>query len=140
MSYWSLAAVEHRPQPRGRGRDRGCWLLATGYWLLGQYVEKSWVYHGRGTSRGTPFTMIHPRLFHIFSLFCHPGPVKRNYLHGRQTQPAPREYYTQYYVVEVHRLVELNRNILVWHVERMGMMQDIAVQYRLLYYTVYHYK
>ena len=40
-------------------------------------------------------------------------------MHCRQTQPAPREYHTQYYVVELHRLVELNPNILVWHIERM---------------------
>ena len=37
-----------------------------------------------------------------------------------QTQPAPREYHTQCYLVEVQTLVELNPNILVWHVERMG--------------------
>ena len=34
---------------------------------------------GRGTSRGTPFTMIPPRLFHTFSFFCHPGLVKRDF-------------------------------------------------------------
>ena len=27
------------------------------------------------TSQGTPFTMRHPRLFHRFSLFSHPGLV-----------------------------------------------------------------
>ena len=37
----------------------------------------------------------------------------------QQTQPAPREYHTQYYVVEVHRLVEVNPDILVRHVEKM---------------------
>ena len=40
-------------------------------------------------------------------------------MHLNQTQPAPREYHTQYYVLEVHRLVELNHNIMVRHVERM---------------------
>ena len=33
---------------------------------------------GRGTSRGTSFTMIAPRLFHIMSFFGHPGLVKRD--------------------------------------------------------------
>ena len=30
---------------------------------------------GHGTSRGTPITMIPPRLFHIMSFFWHPGLV-----------------------------------------------------------------
>ena len=47
---------------------------------------------GQGNSRGTPFTMIHTRLFHAFSFFRPPKQVKRNFLHCRQTQPAPREY------------------------------------------------
>ena len=68
---------------------------------------------GRGTSRGTAFTTIHPRLFHTFSFFRHPGPVRRDFLYCRQTQPAPREYHTQCYIVEVQTLVELNPNILV---------------------------
>ena len=34
---------------------------------------------GRGTSRGTPFTMIHSRLFHTFSFFRHPGLVKSDF-------------------------------------------------------------
>ena len=63
---------------------------------LGRCVEKLEVYSGewspsgspkaktRGTSQGTPFTMIHPRLFHTFTFFCHPGPVKRDFLHCRQ--------------------------------------------------------
>ena len=33
---------------------------------------------GRGTSKGTPITMITPRLFNTFSFFCHPGLVKRD--------------------------------------------------------------
>ena len=77
---------------------------------------------GRGTSQGTLFTMIHPRLFHTFSFFCHPGPVKRDVLHCQQTQPDPREYHTQYYVVEVQTLVELNPNVLVRDVERMAIL------------------
>ena len=32
-----------------------------------------------GLTQGTPFTMIHPRLFHTFSFFCHPGPEKRDF-------------------------------------------------------------
>ena len=85
--------------------------------------KKPRVYHGewslqvaglKGFSRGT----VHPRLFHIFSFFCHPGPVKRGFLHCCQTQSAPREYHTQQYV-EVHRLVNLNPNMLSRHVERM---------------------
>ena len=54
---------------------------------------------GRGTSLGTPFTMIHPRLFHIFSFFRQTRPVKTDFLHCRQTQHASREYHTQYYIV-----------------------------------------
>ena len=73
---------------------------------VGQYVEKPRVYHG-------------PRLFHIFSFFCHPGPVKRDFLHSRKTQPVPMEYHTKYYVFEVQRLVELNPILLVRHIERM---------------------
>ena len=109
--------------------------------IVGQYLEKPRVYYGewspqgspkaktrgaagpkgfgQGSFRGTPFTMIHPRLFNIFSFFCHPEPVKRDFLHCCQTQPAPRKYHTQYYVVEVHSLVGLNPNILVRHVEKM---------------------
>ena len=34
---------------------------------------------GLGTSRGTPLTMISQRLFHMFSFFCHPGLVKRDF-------------------------------------------------------------
>ena len=38
---------------------------------------------GRGTSWRIPFTMIHPRLFHTFPLFCHPGLVKRDFFQWR---------------------------------------------------------
>ena len=63
-----------------------------------------------------------PRFSHIFSFFCHPGSVKRDFLHCRQTQPAPRGYHTKYYLVEVQTLVELNPNILVRDVERIKNM------------------
>ena len=104
---------------------------------VGQCVEKPRGYHGelspwespkaktrgaagpKGFGQMTSFTMIHPRLFYTFSFFRHPGPVKRDFLHCRQNQPAPREYHTQYYVVDVQTLVELNPNILVQDVERM---------------------
>ena len=60
-----------------------------------------------------------PKAFpHILILFP-PGPVKRDFLHCHQTQPAPREYHTQYYIVEVQTLVELNPNKQVRDVERM---------------------
>ena len=39
-------------------------------WLV-QCVEKPRVF-GRGTSRGTPFTMMHPRRFHTSSFFWNP--------------------------------------------------------------------
>ena len=74
---------------------------------------------GLGTSRGTPFTMIHPRLFHTFSLFCHPGRVKRDLFHWRQTQPVPRESIGHYTGLGQGILLELNPNILVRDEERM---------------------
>ena len=43
----------------------------------------------------------------------------------RQTQPAHREYHTQYYVVAVQTLVELNPNILVRDVERMCIVYNV---------------
>ena len=76
---------------------------------------------GQGSSQGNTFTMIPPSLFHTFSFFCHPGPVKRDFLHCRQTQSVPGAYHTQFYVVEVQTSVELNPNILVRDVERMEM-------------------
>ena len=74
---------------------------------------------GRGTSQGNPFTMIHPRLFHTFLFFCHPGLVKRDFFHWRQIQPLPREYHGQCYSAEEQTLVEFNPHILVRDVERM---------------------
>ena len=68
---------------------------------------------GRGTSRGTPFTMIPPRLFHIISFFQLPGLVKRDIFHWRQTQHVPRESIGHYTGLGQGILVELNPNILV---------------------------
>ena len=34
---------------------------------------------GRGTSRGTLFAKIPPRLLHIYSFLCHPGLVKTDF-------------------------------------------------------------
>ena len=75
---------------------------------------------GRGTSRGTPFTMIPPRLFHIMSFFRLPGLVKRDFFHWRQTQPVPRESIGHYTGLGQGILLELNPNILVRDEERMG--------------------
>ena len=41
----------------------------------------------KGLPRGTPFTTLQPRLFHKMSFFGHPGQVKRNFFHCRQTCP-----------------------------------------------------
>ena len=77
--------------------------------------------------RDFPRDSIHhdtPKAFHIFSFFCHPGPVNRDFFHCRQNLPAPRQYHTQYCVVKVHRFLELNPNILVRLVERMDKIKD----------------
>ena len=71
-----------------------------------------------GLPQGTPLTTLHPRLFHIMSFFSHPGLEKRDFFCCRQTQPVPREYHTQCYVVEVKTL-ELNPSILVRRLQRM---------------------
>ena len=39
-----------------------------------------------GLARGTPFTTLHPRLFHILSFFGHPGLVKRDFFPCCKTQ------------------------------------------------------
>ena len=70
---------------------------------------------GRGTSRGTPFTMIHPRLFQTFSFFRHPGLVKRDFFF----QWCPRDTIGKWRGHEAPPLVELNPNMLVRDVERM---------------------
>ena len=72
-----------------------------------------------GLPRGTPFTTLKPRLFHKMSFFGHPGHVKGDFFHCRQTQPVPREYHTQCYIVGVQTLVELNANTLVRRFQRM---------------------
>ena len=74
---------------------------------------------GRGTSRGTPFTIIPQRLFHIMSFFRLPGLVKRDFFHWRQTKPVPRESIGQYTGLVQGILLELNPNILVRDEERM---------------------
>ena len=56
------------------------------------------------------------------SFFDHPGLVKRDFFHCRQSQPVPREYHTQCYVVEVQTLVEFNPNILVRRFQRMYIL------------------
>ena len=61
------------------------------------------------------------------SFFDHPGLVTRDFFHYRQTQPVPREYHTQCYVVEVQTLVELNPNILVRRFQRMQFVLWIDV-------------
>ena len=74
-----------------------------------------------GLPRRTPFTSLHPRLFHIMSFFDEPGLVKRDFFHCPQTQPVPKVYHTQCYVVEeIQTFVELNPNILVWRFQRMS--------------------
>ena len=70
----------------------------------------------RGTSRGTPFTMIHPRLFHTFSFFRHPGLVKRYFFFPIWSLGTPLENGEG---MKLSPLVELNPNMLVWDVEIM---------------------
>ena len=48
-----------------------------------------------GIHRGTPFTTLHPRLFHKMSFFGHPRLVQRYFFHCHKTQPVPREYLIQ---------------------------------------------
>ena len=52
--------------------------------------------------------MIHPRLFHTFSFFCHPTLEKERFF---LANGLPREYHDQCYVAEVQTLVELNPNM-----------------------------
>ena len=68
-------------------------------------------------------TMIHPRLFHTFSFFFHPGLVKRDFFHWVQTQHLPREYYSQFAGHGFSILIELNPNIPGLH--RESKQQDI---------------
>ena len=79
-----------------------------------------------GLLQGTPFTTLHPRLFHIMSFFGHPGLVKRDFFHCRQAQSVPREYHTQCYIVEVQTLVEFNPNILVRCFQRMHFIKKMS--------------
>ena len=90
--------------------------------------------------QGTPFTTLHPRPFLIMSFFGHPGLLKRDLFHCRQTQPVLREYHTQCYVVEVQTLVEVNPNILVRRFKRMfGVTLLIALGVLLFYLLVVAY-
>ena len=41
--------------------------------------------------QGTPFTMIHPMLFHTFSFFCHPRLVKRDFFQPMKSLGTPLE-------------------------------------------------
>ena len=98
---------------------------------LGQCLEKASGYHGewspygspkaktrgaagpkgfgRGAYRGTPFTIIHPRLIHIFSFFIQPiDSLGTELENGEDMKP--------------YILVELNPNILGRDVERMHFM------------------
>ena len=44
-----------------------------------------------GLPQGTPFTMIHPKLFHTFSFFCHPGlPSKEGFLSLAANPTSPQ--------------------------------------------------
>ena len=76
---------------------------------------------GRGTSGGSPFTMIPPRLFHIMSFFQLPGLVKRNLFHWGQNEPVPRKSIGHYTGLGQEILLELNPNILVRDEERLAM-------------------
>ena len=63
----------------------------------------------RGTSRGTPFTIIHTRLIHTFSFFIQPMDSLRTELeNGEDMKP--------------YILVEVNPNILGSDVDRMHFM------------------
>ena len=74
---------------------------------------------GRGSSRGTPFSMITPRVLHIMSIFRLFILVKRDFFHWRQTQPVPRESIGHYSGLGQGMLLEINPNILVRDEERM---------------------
>ena len=71
---------------------------------------------GCGTSQETPVTMIAPRLFHMISFFGHPFLVKRDFLQPMDSLGS---------IMGNNKghgnliMVELNPNILVWHVQRM---------------------
>ena len=71
---------------------------------------------GCGTSQETPVTMIAPRLFHMMLFFGHPLLVKRDFLQAMDSLES---------IMGNNKghgnliMVELNPNILVWHVQRM---------------------
>ena len=66
--------------------------------------------------RGTPFTMIHARLFHTFSFLCHPGLVKRDLFQPMESLGTPLENGEG---MKPSPSIELNHNMLVRDVERM---------------------
>ena len=70
----------------------------------------------RGTSRGTTFTMINPRLFHTFSFFRHLGLGKRYFFFRIWSLGTPLENGEG---MKLSPLVELIPNMLVWDLERM---------------------
>ena len=93
----------------------------TAQYTLGHYVKKPSGYHsewspqrgpiakkpkgpqaqrvfGLGTSLGTAFIMIAPRLFHIMSFFCHHKLLKWDFF--SQCNGLPREYYVQYMILK----------------------------------------
>ena len=77
------------------------------------------VVFGRGTSRGTPFTMIHLRLFHTFSFFCHPGLVKRNFFQpmeslGQYASPGCRKNEQSQGSPSVPSLAMTGAAVLAW--------------------------
>ena len=83
VSWWMESPRESQGQNLRGCRPQGLWL------------------------RDFPRDSMHhdtPNAFPHMLLFCNPGPVKRDFLHCHQNQPAPREYHTQYYVVEVQTL------------------------------------
>ena len=80
QSLWLVALLltDHNPWTMfGKAKGVPCWMESLGKCqgqnLIGHRPEG----FGRGTLQGIAFTMIHPRLFHTFSFFYHPGLVKR---------------------------------------------------------------
>ena len=60
--------------------------------------------------------MIALRLFHMMSFFGHPGQVKRDFLQPMDSLGSIMGNNTEHGNLI---MVELNRNILIWHVQRM---------------------
>ena len=77
-----------------------------------------------GTSRGTPFTMIHPRLFHRFSFFSHPGLVYGIF----SANGLPREYHGQYTPLAFKNIKSVKSNIIGRNVERMKKIEWLYIR------------